>query len=395
MNAANAAVPAHASAAVAVATATTATIDTINLLEYGIDYCGPFAGIKFLTSIWVPVLRPVASHTPSISTSDEYVRHMPDDTKEVHTFVILDSGTPGKGTCGDIEMVLKDGKYVLIRKFSRTGESLFCEACFQIAAWQVLRRHGLERMISRVTDVVKKPTGEVGFVMEPLLNVDTIGHFIGSRYGLHDKWIVSCLAQTALVLWILETTLGLNHRDLKGNNILVSEKEFAAGKLRVIHHGAVVTVRAYNRVHIVDFGFACGSGSQSERGLPVVATNYFPCTDPCPKMGRDLFQLCTFLYMSPQMRASLGAKLAALFEKWLTLPGKDFPAYLRSKREADTDWVYFLLSSSRFHAEACAPLTILHDIAREYPAIVQIDICDGDGDGGSGSGKTETKADAQ
>jgi serine/threonine protein kinase len=218
--------------------------------------------------------------------------------------------------------------------------------------------------------------------MEPFINVDTICQIITHKSDITDTWIVSCIAQVAQILWILETSLGFNHRDLKGNNVLVSDvptgttataTATAKSVQRCVDYkGISIKVNALMDVHLVDFGFACSGRGQS--GTDIGATNYFPCTDPCPKMGRDIFQLCTFLYMSPKLRALLGAKLATLFEKWLTLPGKDFPAYLRSKKEVDTDWVYFLLSSSRFHAEACEPLTILTDIYHEYPNIVEIDI---------------------
>lgn len=344
----------------------------INLLRYGIPYNGPFHGIKYLSSFWVPVLN----------VNDSYTFEAPDGEFVNRNFAVLDKSGKTLGTYGDIEMVMCNNSEILIRKFSKTRESLFCEACFQVAAWQTLRRFGLEKSISYVTDIVKRPGGDaVGFIMKPLLNVDTIDNIfteIGAD-AITDEWIASCIAYTAIILWILETTLGLNHRDLKGDNILLScgsgsrpqqQQQANRNTIRIVHQGINVVLHSLADVHIVDFGFACsGKGAA---GTEVGATSYFPCTDPCPKMGRDIFQLCTFLYMSTRVRPCLG-RLAPLFEKWLTLPGKDFPAYLRSKNETDTEWVYFLLSSSRFHAEACEPLAVLQDIARVFPDILVVD----------------------
>jgi hypothetical protein len=340
-----------------------AAADRINLLSYGIPYCGPFRGIKYLSSIWVPTL----------DHRDSYEFEAPDGSIEQRSFVTIDSGGHGTGTYGSIDMVLCNGRDVLIRKFGRAGESLFCEACFQVAARQTLEQHGLEDAISRVTDIVKKDRHAVGFVMEPFLNVDTVSHvFSELKDDLRPDLIASCLAQIALILWILETTLGLNHRDLKGDNILLSSKRSASRRIDISHCNIDVTVRSLIDVHIVDFGFACTGRGTIEGGSDVVASDYFPCTDPCPKRGRDMFQLCTFLYMSPRVRGRLGPALTRLFEKWLTLPGKDFPAFLRTKAETDTDWIYFLLSSSRFHADVCEPLSILLDIAAAFPNIVSI-----------------------
>jgi serine/threonine protein kinase len=337
--------------------------ENINLLLYGIPYNGPFNGIKYLSSYWVPQL----------DSGDSYEYEGADGVKYKRRFVVIDKAGSVLGTYGDIEMVLCNGEDVLIRKFSRNGDSLFCEACFQVAAWQILKKFGLEGAISRVTDIIRRPSprDQVGFVMEPFLNVDTIGNILaelGDR--VTDVFIANCISQVALVLWVLETTLGLNHRDLKGDNILLGSLKAPAKKITVAHKGMTITVMPLVNVHIVDFGFACnGNGAE---GTEVSATNYFPCTDPCPKMGRDIFQLCTFLYMSARVRPYLG-RLGPLFEKWLTLPGKDFPAYLRTKNESDTEWIYFLLSSSRFHAEACEPLAVLIDLAAVFPDIIKID----------------------
>jgi serine/threonine protein kinase len=354
------------------------SIPQISLIEYGIPYKGPFTGIKYLTTAWVPKIVLVDNE----NNIDEYTR-ITYKLKSTRRFIIGD--IEYKGSYGIVESlncyetsisdngIVKHNQEFLYRKRSRNRESLLCEACFQIASYQMLKEYECEDIISEVKDIICFSDESVGFTMVPFKNMSFLSDVINT---MSEKDIVACIAHISVIIWMLSDELGINHRDLKGNNILidtsVSQIEPKASprmyKNTVIEYkGINIDIIAHPGVHFVDFGFACsGSGKDTE----ISATNYFPATDPCPKKGRDIFQLLTTIYLTIYHRND---NIVKYIESLLELPGKDYPLFLRTHGDNSIDWVYFLLGSSTFVAPKCEPKNVLEFLSEKYPSYIKIE----------------------
>lgn len=340
----------------------------INLRPYGISYAGPFLGVKYVSDGFLPL--------------GQYVDEI-GGTQDVHLVCgsmykirritpreVAFTGSHGLVEAVEAVDVSEDGERalgsaeVLFQKSSKDGESLSCEAFFQVAARDVLAEYGLEGAVAEVRDIYRDVrTGRGVFTMAPFQNIQLFSDLLAGG-TLSEADVIGVLGQVAVLLWILGERLDMNHRDLKTNNVILC----AGDGLEVAWADRLVCVDSRWSVKLVDFGFACaGTGRRTLVG----ATEFFPCSDPCPKTGRDLFQLLTVMYMCTGFRAGMSAKLAGLFKKWLTIPGRDYMKFLENMGERGLDWVYFLLGSQSFSAPSCEPAAILADLSEAYPEIVR------------------------
>lgn len=338
----------------------------INLRPYGIAYAGPFLGVKYVGDGFLP-----AGVTIEGAEGVQEIHSMSGNLYTIRR--IRPQEIAFQGSHGLVEAVLAqtiDGNgdveetEVLFQKSSKDCESLSCEAFFQVAARDVLAEYGLEGAVAEVRDIYRDGrTGRGVFTMVPFQDIHLFSDLLASG-ELMEADIVGILGQVAVLLWILGERLDMNHRDLKTNNVILC----AGSGLEVAWADRLVCVGGRWAVKLVDFGFACaGTG----RRTLVNATEFFPFTDPCPKTGRDLFQLLTVMYMNAGFRAGLSAKLRGLFKKWLTIPGRDYIKFLENMGERGLDWVYFLLGSQSFTAPSCEPTAILADLTEGYPEIVR------------------------
>lgn len=341
-------------------------MDYINLRPYGISYTGPFLGVKYVSDGFLPQASLIADSGAQelhIMSGNLYKRR-----------VITPRKIAFNGSHGLVEVVevredygesdAEEEPLVLFQKSSKGGESLSCEAFFQVAARSVLAEYGLEGAIAEIRDIFRDArTGRGVFTMVPFQDIKLFSDLLVSG-ELSEADVVSVLGQVAVLLLILGERLDMNHRDLKTNNVILC----AGSGLEVAWADRLLCVGGRWSVKLVDFGFACaGTG----RRTLVNATEFFPASDPCPKTGRDLFQLLTVMYMCEPFRAAMSPKMAGLFKKWLTIPGRDYLKFLENMGERGLDWVYFLLGSQSFAAPSCEPKAVLADLTAAYPEIVR------------------------
>jgi hypothetical protein len=344
-------------------------MDYVNLRPYGISYAGPFLGVKYVSDGFLPqatLLEDSGAQELHIMCGNLYKRRI------ITPREVAFSGSHGLVEVVEVLEVCEDiGEdsdaselQVLFQKSSKDGESLSCEAFFQVAARSVLAEYGLEGAIAEICDIFRDArTGRGVFTMVPFQNIQLFSDLLASC-EMTEADVISVLGQVGVLLWILGERLDMNHRDLKTNNVILCAGE----GLEVAWADRLVCVGGRWSVKLVDFGFACaGSG----RRTLVNATGFFPITDPCPKTGRDLFQLLTVMYMCEPFRSGMSAKLRGLFKKWLTIPGRDYIQFLENMGERGLDWVYFLLGSQSFSAPTCEPAAVLADLTAAYPEIVR------------------------
>jgi len=253
------------------------------------------------------------------------------------------------------------------RKIPTETASLSCEGFFQHAAREVLKTYGLEGAVAAIRGIYRESSeGRGVFLMEPFTNITLLNDALDGGMCNEDD-VVSIISQIALLLYILGVCLDMNHRDLKTNNVLLVPA--AVPEMTVTVFGRTITIKKRWDVKLVDFGFACaGSGRRTIVG----ATEFFPLADPCPKMGRDLFQFLTVLYCTPQCKATITEPLAGLFKQWLTIPGKDYMKFLDEVGKADSlDLVYLLLGDVNFVAPQCEPVVLLQDCMKNFGHIIK------------------------
>lgn len=340
-------------------------MDYINLRPYGISYSGPFLGVKYVSDGFLPqatLIGDSGAQELQFASGSMY-KHRIITPRE-----LAFNGSHGLVEVIEVRDMELDGTVVepevLFQKSSKDGESLSCEAFFQVAARSVLAEYGLEGAIAEVRDIFRDARTTRGvFTMVPFQDIKLFSDLL-ERGELSEADVVSVLGQVAVLLWILGERLDMNHRDLKTNNVILCAGE----GLEVAWADRLVCVSSRWSVKLVDFGFAC---SGTGRRTLVNATDFFPMIDPCPKTGRDLFQLLTVMYMCVSFRGQMSAKLKGLFKKWLTIPGRDYIQFLENMGERGLDWVYFLLGSQSFSAPTCEPAAVLADLTAAYPEIVR------------------------
>jgi len=166
-----------------------------------------------------------------------------------------------KGNYGFLYDVLRNEESGYLLKCG--PRSLKEEACLQQAAYYILREFGMPWAVPRVYDIVEHPRYGVCFTMdnvEPLLIfgdylINTMEWKRQSRFN--DILVFEVISQLAIYMLILEAQLGLNHRDLKPNNVLMVKQEPLVDVLIHCSTHVKMHLSASVRAVLIDFGFAC------------------------------------------------------------------------------------------------------------------------------------------
>ncbi len=358
-----------------ISAASGSAIFEVNLRSFGISYKGPFLGVKYVAAGFLPCAERLHGVLGCHGNAEE-VRYNT-DANTVVSLRVTPEAIEFTGRYGVVEKVRVEefvndrptpaATHIWYRKTPTETASLACEAFFQHAAHEVLKEYGLEGAVAAIRGIYRDSLGGNGvFLMEPFVNITLLSDAL--ERGMCDQDdIVSIISQIALLLYILGVRLDMNHRDLKTNNVLLVPA--AVPEMSVKLFGRTITIRKRWDVKLVDFGFACaGSG----RRTIVNATEFFPIVDPCPKMGRDLFQFLTVLYCTPACKAAMTEPLAGLFKRWLVLPGKDYLKFLDTVGKEDSlDLVYLLLGNVNFLAPQCEPVVMLQDCVNNFGHIIK------------------------
>jgi hypothetical protein len=167
------------------------------------------------------------------------------------------------------------------------------------------------------------------------------------------------LAQICVILAILESTMRLDHRDLKMTNLWVRKKP-------IVYKLGPYTVEAPFQVVFLDFGFTC-VGDKDGMAVVNLGDGVFPDLDPCPKDGRNIFHCLSSLWSVPLVRDRIPVALRTVIEGWFHGYGD------LSKKFADPGlaWIYLIVGAPEFSLEDLSPLILLDRIARRWPGIAE------------------------
>lgn len=355
---------------------------TINLEEFGIYYNGPIEEIIYIQRDAIPRAKYVNEPVQEPYTHIEEITIQKIDTASTRRFYI--GPILSKGTYGYVEYIESYETTVdasnnrdqihttIVRKRSkRQHHSLFLEACMQHIAYKSLEKEGFGNAIAKVADIYRLPGGSISFTMEALRNVEKVSDVLNRETNTEelDILVVSILAQVSIFVYCLETQLCLNHRDMKGNNILITKNTFDDKYMKT----SKWMILAEKRIHIVDFGFAC-IGLPPPPVMPAILSSddFFNEDDGCPKKGRDLFQLISFFYIIENIRNICSPKLIRLIENCIDMKTNeiDYCSYLRSQNSEKIDNIYDIIAGAKFEAPSCEPQYLLQLLSENYPDIV-------------------------
>ena len=238
--------------------------------------------------------------------------------------------------------------------------SLCPESLFQWLAYTTLEGVGIRGAIPRVYDIFQY-AGEVRFSMEYIDGVSSIQKIIEAENP--DLVFLQIMAQTSILLGVLEERLRLDHRDLKADNLWIRPVP--------IHYSAFVGGIRWEiicpfQVVILDFGFSCIGGATGN-AIISLSDGILPRVDPCPKEGRDLFQLFTSLWSIPELRARLSPVFAKDMEDFLSYRDISYATLL--KQPSQPHWIYLLVSDPMFRYPPLHPFSLLRILSIKYESI--------------------------
>lgn len=275
-------------------------------------------------------------------------------TGSIVTFFSTDTSL-AHGSYGNLYLTTRQQQPVLLKQPRLPEMNLFQEGILQYIAQRTAEKEGLGHCIPQVFDIFWRDQ-KVWFSMEYIPGFAVLEWFEKSQNPEIDFFLL--LAQICLCLSCLELQLGLDHRDLKIDNLLIKPEPC---NIHVTLRDSKWSLRCPFTVVILDFGFAC-LGSKEMRGKPIVnlGDGILPPMDPCPKEGRDLFQLLTSFLRLPQFTQKISPLLLKRLDDWLSIGAKSYGPMAR--RWSTENWTYLVASQRDFAIPSCCPLNILKNL---------------------------------
>ncbi len=269
-----------------------------------------------------------------------------------------------------------NGSYCFLKKSSQAKRSLLNEGLLQAISHSILNFYGFPYAIPKVHAIVEHPEWGDCLLLERKQEAKVFSEFLKSHFQWNipsisnDKLVLGVVIQLATYLEILESTLGINHRDLTGTNVLMILPSSSFSK-HISCSGYTWTLVCSFQTILIDFGFAC-IGDHTTHKIQYSAGTLLQGIDKAPKVGRDLFLFLASLWNVRAFRNSLTPITKSLFLSWLCTDKKEWAPWLMTSDEDNMKSMYLLTHSSGFRAPRCAPLGILKDISKVYPDLIQV-----------------------
>ena len=280
------------------------------------------------------------------------------------------------GTFGKIYLAYKQlddtGQYVFLKSSPNHQASLLIEGLLQSIAHVTLMQYGFPNAVPRVLHFIDHPDFGSTLVLERIPRAQLFSDYLKSNFLWekpcyeNDMIFLNVIVQVASYIAVLESVLGMNHRDLKGTNVLMVAPVDPYSKTIILKPHSW-KFKSHLEISIIDFGFTCiGKGSSI-----LSAGDFISETDFCPKVGRDMFLFLSSLWNIELFRKSLTSKTSALFNRWLTTTNKNWASWLSTPPEKNMMSVYLLTSGNLFSSPSCSPFAILKDISIVAPSLLE------------------------
>jgi hypothetical protein len=282
------------------------------------------------------------------------------------------------GAFGVLYLVYRDSEnesqYAFLKTSPTHPSSLLLEGILQSIAHSVLVQYNFPKAIPRVLDIIRHPTFGVALVLEKQPGARLFSDYLkthvqwGSPCKTNDTLFLSVLAQIATYLAILEATIGMNHRDLTGTNVLMVDPDTPVDQSVQLNELSW-KIHSDHQAILIDFGFAC-IGEHTGKYI-ASAGEYLPTTDYCPKQGRDLFLFFASLWSVELFRSSVTSSVHTLFSKWLhDKTSTNWSSWLSTSFENNMISMYLLTNAEHFQSPSCKPIQVLKDIESIHSNIV-------------------------
>jgi serine/threonine protein kinase len=256
------------------------------------------------------------------------------------------------------------------------------EALLHVLAWQTMQRTLTPWSIPQPFEVFGEPGSPSGSWKSISLCMSYVQGRTLYSY-LQKSWkrdtkeengavLLEVLAQLAYILYHMQRSLRLNHRDVKVNNIMIRLRE----EPLILELDGTAMVTEFE-VTLIDFGFACVGCPPPRAPMTVFqAGSWFPMGDLCCKLGRDLAQLLYCIHCYFPLEQYLPAVLYEKIHAWMQIPwsggvanglagftkdGK--PRASAGPIEYDTG-IYEFLRRPDVDPVTCEPLTMFKACAR-------------------------------
>ena len=268
----------------------------------------------------------------------------------------------GEGTFSTVDAFYRidasGAKFPVALKRPKCPEfQLLYEAFFQWKLHSELQEYGLGYTVPEVYDIfLEKRTEKVWFTMEKFEPIH-VSSWCQAKLGApeHKHYFICLLLQIALVLEVYETALRIDHKDLKLDNMMVVEKPI---DVEVSWKGQTKTLTFPFRIVIIDFGFAC------KEYMVDLKWEDIPPLDPCPKEGRNIFQVLVSLWNIQPLRTSLERTWGQWIRERISLVFPSIASVAMTESEKDLDWMYTFTDHNEFRAPLCAPKRVIVDCMR-------------------------------
>jgi serine/threonine protein kinase len=184
----------------------------------------------------------------------------------------------------------------------------------------------------------------------------------------NSQSFLAIIAQVAYILYHMQCSLRLNHRDVKVNNILIRRR---TSPVTLKLDGT--SISSDFELILIDFGFACvGCPPPASPITAFQAGSWFPMGELCCKEGRDLAQLIYCIHCYFPLEKYLTPNIAAAVQSWMqigwnggvadafygfTKEGRPRRAGSKGPPEYNTG-IYEFLRRPDVDPTACAPQTV-------------------------------------
>lgn len=270
----------------------------------------------------------------------------------------LDKG--GHGIITKIKRTPAVENPLCVKSPHKSSYSLCPEAILQWITSKVLREAGIYGAVPHIYDIFQF-AGETRFTMDFIEGVSAVQAVLEADDP--DSVWLQILAQVSLILGFLEETIFLDHRDLKADNLWIRPTPI---NYSLKLGGTTWRLSAPFQVVILDFGFAC-LGDSTGNAVVSLSDGIVPRIDPCPKEGRDLFQLIASMWSIPAIRLRASKAVQAAIDSLLINKSASFIDFVH--QNLHTHWIYLAVSDVAFRHPPLHPVALLLKLKQGWPAI--------------------------